>query len=425
MSRERDVPVGRWARLSRAARVGARSGLALIGGSDGSAAAEQALELLGNLRGLAAKAGQMASYIDGIVPEEQREAYERILSGLQRATPSSPFPKVRSVIESELGSSLEQAFAEFDEAPLASASIGQVHRARLHDGAEVAVKVQHPGIEAAIETDLSSAGTLVSFVSRMVPSALNVRDIHVELAQKFRDELDYRLEAERQTWFARFFAGDPQIRVPAIIASHSARRVMTSELVRGFDFETATQRTAAEREHFARVLWRFVFTSMLIEGAFNADPHPGNYLFHEDGRITFLDFGCVQQLDPLMLIAARAMHASAIVGDSEGFRRAAAKGCRTRPGPYETDLLDYLWYCYEPLLSTPYHLQRGYVADVVRSTQRMKRHMFSKDSNLTPVPSDVVLANRLQFGFYSVLARLDVAVDYVGIDREILAALRE
>jgi predicted unusual protein kinase regulating ubiquinone biosynthesis (AarF/ABC1/UbiB family) len=118
----------------------------MLGGADGTGAAEHALELLGNLRGLAAKVGQMASYVDGLVPEEQREAYERVLSGLQRATPSSPFANIRGVIEDELGQPLDRAFAEFEPEPMASASIGQVHRARLHDGSEVAVKVQHPGI---------------------------------------------------------------------------------------------------------------------------------------------------------------------------------------------------------------------------------------------------------------------------------------
>jgi predicted unusual protein kinase regulating ubiquinone biosynthesis (AarF/ABC1/UbiB family) len=395
----------------------------MIGGGDGTAAAEQALELLGNLRGLAAKVGQMASYVDGLVPDEQRDAYERVLRGLQRATPSSPFAKIRVVIESELGQTLERAFAEFEPEPMASASIGQVHRAVLHDGSEVAVKVQHPGIEAAIETDLSSAGTLVGFASRMVPSAMNARELHNEIAQSFRDELDYRLEAERQMLFAHFYEGDPKIHIPRVIASHSTKRVMTSELVRGLDLEAITQLPEERRREYAQVLWRFVFKAILVEGLFNADPHPGNYLFHAAGRITFLDFGCVQQLDETMLSAARGMHTAAIAGDLANFRKAAARGCRTRPGPYESDLLDYLWYCYEPLRSAPFHLTRSYVADVVRSTQQMKRHLFSKSSNVTPVPAGIVLTNRLQFGFYSVLARLDVAVDYVAIDREILALL--
>jgi predicted unusual protein kinase regulating ubiquinone biosynthesis (AarF/ABC1/UbiB family) len=420
MNRERDVPVGRWARLSRVARVGARSGLAILGGVDGTAAAEQALELLGNLRGLAAKVGQMASYVDGLVPDAQRDTYERVLSGLRAATPSSPFAKVKAVIESELGRSLEDAFAEFEVEPMASASIGQVHRARLHDGTEVAVKVQHPGIEAAIESDLSSAGTLAAFASRMVPSSLNTREIHAEIAQAFRDELDYRLEAERQAQFALFYRGDAQIHVPRVFPSHSARRVMTSELVRGLDFDAVTQVSETRRREYAHVLWRFVFKAILVEGLFNADPHPGNYIFHDDGRVTFLDFGCVQRLEPGMLLAAREMHASAITGNHSRFRRAAARGCRTKPGPYETDLLDYLWYCYAPLRSAPFQIDRTYVADVVRSTQNLKKHLLSKASNITPIPGGIVLTNRLQFGFYSVLARLDVAVDYIAIDHEIL-----
>ncbi|HKU36568.1 MAG TPA: AarF/ABC1/UbiB kinase family protein [Polyangiales bacterium] len=423
MTDEQDLPTGRWARLSRVARVGARSGLAMLGNGTGSAAAEQALELLGNLRGLAAKVGQMASYVDGMVPEEQREAYERVLSGLQRATASSPFPKVRELIERELGASLAELFAEFDAEPMASASIGQVHRARLHSGDEVAVKVQHPGIEAAIETDLSSAGLLVGLVSRVAPSGMNTRELHEEIAQHFREELDYRLEAERQTTFAGFHAGDAQIHVPRVFASHCSRRVLTSELVRGSDFASALQQPAAERREYARVLWRFVFKAILVEGLFNADPHPGNYLFHPGGRVTFLDFGCVQRLDPGMLVAARTMHAAAISGDVATFKRAAAEGCRTRPGPYETDLLDYLWRCYAPLRSESFHLTREYVAEVVRSTQDMKRHLLSRRSNVTPVPRGIVLTNRLQFGFYSVLARFDVTVDYAQIDREILALL--
>jgi predicted unusual protein kinase regulating ubiquinone biosynthesis (AarF/ABC1/UbiB family) len=395
----------------------------MLAGGDGAAAAEQALDLLGNLRGLAAKVGQMASYVDGLVPDEQREAYERVLSGLRTATPSSPYSKVKPLIERELGQRLEEAFAEFEPEPFASASIGQVHRARLHDGTDVAVKVQHPGIEAAVETDLSNAGTLVSFASRMVPSAMNPRQIHDEVAQAFREELDYRLEAERQAEFARFFADDAQIHVPRVFETHSSKRVLTSELVRGLDFDAVTKLPEAERRAYAEVLWRFVFKAILTEGLFNADPHPGNYVFGDAGRVTFLDFGCTQKLDPTMLVAAREMHASAIANNRARFGQAAARGCRTKPGPYESDLLDYLWYCYAPLRSTPFQIDRQYVADVVRSTQNMKRHLFSKKSNVTPIPNGIVLTNRLQFGFYSVLARLDVAVDYIGIDHAILDAL--
>ena len=424
MAEERELPVGRLARLSRIARVGARSGLSLLGRGDGSEAAAQAVELLGNLRGLAAKVGQMASYVDGVVPEPHREAYERLLGKLQKATTASPFPQVQAIVEQELGQPLAALFADFESVPMASASIGQVHRARLHDGREVAVKVQHPGIETAVEQDLANAGAMASLVSTLGPRAMNVRDVHDEVAERFREELDYRLEAERQQRFATICAGEPLMHVPAVIASHTSRRVLSTELVRGHDFAYAASRDPAGRAHYAALLWRFVFKSILVEGVFNADPHPGNYIFHEDGRVTFLDFGSVQVIEPLFLHAARAMHRAAIDNDEAGFRVAAARACQTQPGPYETDLLTYLWRCMDPLKQSPFHMQRDYVAHVVKSTQELKRHLFNKQSNVTPPPVGVALLNRLQFGFYSVLARLDAVVDYQGLQRELLAQVR-
>jgi predicted unusual protein kinase regulating ubiquinone biosynthesis (AarF/ABC1/UbiB family) len=407
------------------ARVGARSGLSVLGGGDGTAAAEQALELLGSLRGLAAKVGQMASYVDGFVPPNQRDAYERVLSGLQAATPNSPYASVRALVERELGASLPELFAEFDEKPLASASIGQVHRARTHDGLEVAVKVQHQGIEAAFETDLSSAGALSSFASVLAPRGFSVRALHDEMAERLREELDYRLEAGRQTQFAALYADEPRIHVPRVIDRYCSRRVLTSELVRGHDFAYAVRAPESLRREYAALLWRFVFKAILVHGMFNADPHPGNYIFHADGSITFLDFGSVQVLAPDYRGAARAMHSAAISGDEAGFRRAAAVACQTQPGPYETDLLGYLWRCFDLLKSSPYKLTRESAADLVRSTQDLKRHLLDKRSNVTPPPRGIMLLNRLQFGFYSVLAKLDVSVDYAAIDRELLASPRE
>jgi predicted unusual protein kinase regulating ubiquinone biosynthesis (AarF/ABC1/UbiB family) len=401
--------------------VGARSGISLLGGGDGHAAAQHAADLLGNLRGLAAKAGQMASYVDGLVPDGQRDAYERMLSGLQDAAGVSPFPEIQAVIEAELGAPLDRLYAELDPEPLASASIGQVHRGRLHDGQPVAVKIQHPGIERAIETDLSSGGTLASFMSLAAPKGVDMHAIHLEVAQRFREELDYRLEAERQMRFRSFYEGEPHIHVPRVIASHSATRVLTSELVRGQSFASAIAAPAPLREHYALVLWRFVFKAVLVEGVLNADPHPGNYIFHEDGRVSFLDFGCVQDLTPDAHSAARGMHEGAVLHDVAKFRVAAAKASQTVPGLYENDLLDYLWRCFEPLQHSPYHMKREWVAELVRSTQDMKKHLFGKKSNMTPPPSGIVLVNRLQFGFYSVLARLDVAVDYAALDRELLS----
>jgi predicted unusual protein kinase regulating ubiquinone biosynthesis (AarF/ABC1/UbiB family) len=417
---DRQLPTKRLSRLAQMARVGARSGLSLLGKGDGSAAAEHAAQLLGNLRGLAAKVGQMASYVDGLVPPEQSAAYARALAGLQSATPSSPFAEVRALLEAELGAGLAERFASFEERPFASASIGQVHRARLHDGREVAVKVQHPGIAAALEADLGSGGAIASMISMFGPRTLSPEAMFREISARFREELDYALEARRQTQFRSLYAGDPLIHIPQIVESHSSRRVMTSEFVRGLDFEAATRTSAAARRGYAEVLWRFVFSNILVHRLFNADPHPGNYLFHEDGRVTFLDFGCMQELPADYVAAVRDMHRAALRGDEASFRAALRTSLSTVPGAYEDHLSRYLWRCYAPITRSPYHMERAYVSEVVRSIFEMKQHMMNKRSNPTPIPAGVLLLNRLQFGFYSVLARLDVDADYARVDRSIL-----
>lgn len=420
MSDERKVPTGRLARLANMARVGVRTGLNVWSGGEGTAAAEQAAALLGNLRGLAAKVGQMASYVDGLIPEPQRAAYERVLSSLQSATATSPFAEVRALLEAELDCSLERAFASFEPAPMASASIGQVHRARLHDGREVAVKVQHPGIEQAIEADLKSAGSLSSVIALLGPSGMNPESVFEEVAQRFREELDYRHEAVEQAAFAAMHRDDPRIHVPQVIASHSTKRVLCSELVTGHSFREAIAAEPSLRRSYAELLWQFAFKSVLVHGKFNADPHPGNFLFHPDGHITFLDFGCIQLLAPHQLHSARDMHARAIAGDEPGFLRAAAVVSETKPGPFETDLLAYLWRCYEPLKHRPFHMTPEYVSGVVRGVQELKRHMLRKTSNVTPIPRGLLFINRLQFGFYSLLARFDVPADYAGISHALL-----
>src|SRR5688572_5811027 len=155
---EREVPVGRLGRLVRLAGVGARTGASVLLSNRSVATAEHAAEVLGTLRGLAAKVGQMLSYVDGFLPESQREVFEQAMRPLQRDAPTSSVRAVRAMVESELGAKVADLFLEFRDEPIASASIGQVHWARLADGREVAVKVQHPHIDEAIESDLNNAG---------------------------------------------------------------------------------------------------------------------------------------------------------------------------------------------------------------------------------------------------------------------------
>jgi predicted unusual protein kinase regulating ubiquinone biosynthesis (AarF/ABC1/UbiB family) len=417
MARDGSVPTGRLGRVVRLAGVGARAGAGILLSKSGTNAAEYAADVLGTLRGLAAKVGQTLSYVDGIVPEAQRESYERALGKLRDATPRSAPDAVRRVIEEELGAPIERLFASFDERPFASASIGQVHRATLTDGRAVAVKVQHPGIASAIESDLENAGLMEGLVTTLGPKGMNAKAAYDEVAARFREELDYELEAERQAFFSRLHAGDPRIGIPAVIAERSSRRVLTSELVFGLGYEAALAAPEHDRRAWAETLWRFVFKGNLVGGMFNADPHPGNYLFGPDGRVTFLDFGCVQPISAERLPTARAMHLAALARDEHTFAEQAAVLLGTHGGEYGTRAVAYSRRCFEPMFGSPFHITRDYTTSLVTDLRALKRLFWAKDNSFVMLPPAMLFLNRLQFGFYSVLARLDATVDYASVER--------
>jgi predicted unusual protein kinase regulating ubiquinone biosynthesis (AarF/ABC1/UbiB family) len=422
MADDRAVPTGRLGRFAKLVGVGARTGASLLFSKDGGGAAEHAAEVLGSLRGLAAKVGQMASYVDGFVPEAHREAYSRALGTLLAAAPRSSYAAIRNVIESELQAPVEELFAELEHEPFASASIGQVYRARLHDGRHVAVKVQHPGIEQAIESDLRNASVMQGVVGVLAPKSFDVKGIYEVVRARFREELDYELEADRQEWFTRLHAGDPAIRIPAIVRERSSRRVLTSELATGRTLEDIMKDPEDRRRFYVETMWRFVFRGILQGGMFNADPHPGNYIFGDD-HVVFLDFGCVQPVEGEVLAWARAMHRAAIDHDEAGFRRGTAGMLGTKGGAYEDAVLGYTRNGFSPLFDSPYRIRSEFVANNVREIQALKKLVLTRDESVVGMPPALLFMNRLQFGFFSVIAKLDVEVDFAAIERELLAAV--
>lgn len=421
MSDEGSLPTGRLGRLARLAALGARTGASLVASKTGEAAAQRAADVLGNMRGLAAKVGQMASYVDGMVPEGHRDAYEAALKKLRAAAPTSSPAAIRSTVEQELGAPLDALFAAFDEQPCASASIGQVHRATLHDGREVAVKVQHKGIDAAIEADLANVSMLEGFASIGPMRRFDAKSAIEQVRTRFREELDYRLEAERQRYFARLHASDPHIVIPDVIDDRSAGRVLTTTFVRGRTLEDVAAANEAERRHAGEVLWRFVFKGNLVGGLFNADPHPGNYVFLDGGRIAFLDHGCCQPIDAFHLEAARAAHRAALAKNESTFRDAIPILVGTKPGRWEQWVIGYTRRCFEPLFGSPYRIDRTWTAELVEFVREAKKVALTIPAGeFTPLPAGMVFMNRLQFGFYSVLARLDVDVDYGRVERDFM-----
>jgi len=259
-------------------------------------AAEQILEVLGNMKGAAMKVGQVASFIDtGAFPEEFQERIQAKLVELRDSAPRVAFKDMRKVIESELGEPPGELFAEFDEDAEAAASIGQVYRARMHDGRDVAVKVQYPGVARAVRSDLQNLGLIMRVAKKIAPG-MNAKAMTAEIRERLSDELDYEQEAQAQRAFARAWRDHPFVVIPEVVTSLSRERVLVTEWTDGLGFEEVKRLDAGERDRFGEIVFRFFFGSLYRNGHFSGDPHPGNFKLMDDGRVAFLDFGMTKRV---------------------------------------------------------------------------------------------------------------------------------
>ena len=219
------------------------------------------------------------------------------------------------------GEPVSELFAEFENEAFAAASIGQVHRAELLDGRQVAVKIQYPGIAEALEADLRNAGMLVRLATALAPG-LDAKAIAEELRERVMEELDYEYEAQNQRSFARAYRDHPFIYVPEVITRLSRRRVLVTELVEGIGFDEIKELPHEERSRFGEIVFRGSFGSIYHLQHFNADPHPGNYILMEDGRVAFLDFGMTKKLDREQIVLEQRAFDAASRDDPEAFRQA-------------------------------------------------------------------------------------------------------
>ena len=375
--------------------------------------AEEVAEALGSMKGALMKLGQMASYIDEDMPPTVRAAMSRLQ---QNAPPMSP-ELANEVIREELGAAPERIFERWDSIAFAAASIGQVHRAITRDGRAVAVKVQYPGIAKTITSDVRNVSLLRRVTAAAFPG-LDTRSLVDELAERLRDEVDYELEARNQEMFANYYDEHPAIHVPHVMPELSTQRVLTSELVTGHTFEEAQGWAQHERDLAGETINRFVTRSLYRLHAFNGDPHPGNYIFHGKGRVSFLDFGLTkhftdQDLAPLV----DALRYLVFERDGEGFRRSLERAGFLKPGapvPTET-VVDRFGHFYgtvmrdEPMTITP-----AYASAIVR-------RFFDAKGPLAPysdVPREYVVLQRINLGLYAVLGSLNARANWRRIGEE-------
>ncbi|HEX2570114.1 MAG TPA: AarF/ABC1/UbiB kinase family protein [Polyangia bacterium] len=420
------VPTGTLARLGRTALAGARLGLSRLrgrlAGHDEAGLAgldpetiARLTESLGELKGVAMKIGQILSYIDETLPPESA----RVLALLQTQSQPTPLAEVEAAIRRELGERAPALLGALEPEPVAVASIGQVHRARLPDGTRVAVKVRHPGIAEALQADFRAARLGKEFARLLAPAG-NVAEVMAEAEARFLEECDYALEAERQEWFRGWFAGDPDLLVPRVHRDWSGPGLLVSDWCDGQSFEAflGTDPPQAVRDRLGAALYRFYLGTLYRHGALAADPHPGNLLFLADGRAAMLDFGCVREFPAADVAALIQLSAAARADEPGALREALVRIGARDPGTAGPDFetaRDLVRGFLSPLLEPGPHRMAVGTSLAAREVLTNKRAML----RLNLPPGRLLFLFRIRFGLYAVLARLGAVADWGALEADL------
>ena len=406
--------LGRFARLAGTmARAGVALGTRRLRGT--GALDEEALERfvrsLGTLKGGAMKAGQIMSYaVESLPPEAQR-----ILATLQTHSPAVPFERIRAVVLEELGQKGEQLAARMQPRAVAAASIGQVHRATLPDGSEVAVKVQYPGIEAALSSEFRAAAGGAQFARLLAPAG-NVGDFITEARERMLAECDYVQELAWQQRFRKLFARHRVLRVPKVYPAYSSRRVLTSSWEEGIRLEAwlKARPSQEERNRIGEALYEFYVGSLLRHGIFNADPHPGNYLFRSDGKLVILDYGCVRQFSAARVDAFGRLRDAVQRDDQNAVRHAMQALGGRDPGDGEryATIRVLLRSFFSPTLvdgvqPVPPTSETG-LAQLIADKRAL--------ANLN-LPGELLFLFRIRFGLHAVLGRIGAEANWHQLER--------
>jgi predicted unusual protein kinase regulating ubiquinone biosynthesis (AarF/ABC1/UbiB family) len=386
--------------------------------------AEHLFSVLGQLKGGAMKFGQALSVFEAALPEELAGPYRAALTKLQESAPPMPAASVHKALATELGPDWRERFREFDDAPAAAASIGQVHRAIWSDGRVVAVKVQYPGAGAALVSDLNQLGRLASLF-KVVQPGLDVKPLVNELKERVVEELDYELEASAQRTFAKSYAGDKMIYVPPVVAS--SPRVLVTEWVDGTPLSTViASGTEAERDAIGHRLALLHFSAPALVGMLHADPHPGNFRILPDGRLAVLDFGAVARLPDGLPEPIGRLTRLALAGEAaevldglrdEGFVRADA--------PIDAQqVLDYLLPILEPIAAEEFRFSRSWLrAEAARvADPRGPSYQLARQLNLPPA---YLMVHRVTLGSIGVLCQLESKARYRDVVQEWLPGFAE
>lgn len=382
--------------------------------------AERIVEVLGTMKGAAMKLGQVMSFLDvGLVPDEYRDEFQAKLAQLRDSAPKVSFGQMCQVIEAEYEEKIEDVFESFDPVPVAAASIGQVYRARMHDGRDVAVKVQYPGVAQAVRSDIKNLGIILRLMKQMAPG-LDAKATAGEIRERIEEELDYELEAQNQRALARIYRGHPFIVVPDVVSSLSRERVMVTEFVQGRGFEEIKQLPQEQRNRIAEIIFRFYFGCMYRHYQFSGDPHPGNLTLLDDGRVAFLDFGLYKRIDPSIAEFELKAQKFGIERDGTGLiQHMVAGGFIKDATRYdEAGILDQFddftrWYTADEELE----LEPEVATKVMIEMSDMRSSYFDTMKHET-LPPEHLFGRRLEMLTLAVMSQLRVKANWHRIARE-------
>jgi predicted unusual protein kinase regulating ubiquinone biosynthesis (AarF/ABC1/UbiB family) len=396
----------------KAGRIASRRLFGRKVGDQDHALTESLVESLDEMKGLAMKIGQIVSYMDVPLPDELQAKLVR----LQTGATGRPLTELVAVFESSLGATPAELFETIEEQPIAAASIGQVHRGRVGER-EVAVKVQYPEVAQTFVDDLSLVHRLAGLAS--LASSVDGKAMVEELAARLQEECDYEREARFQQVFARAFREDLAVRIPPVLPELSGSRVLTTGWLGGATLGAlAESGSEDQRRRAAETLVRFAYRSLLVHGLIQADPHPGNFAFPADGGVAFYDFGCVRDIGTDLRDALRAMAVAMLHDDREAAREAAiAMGVVGNPKRFDHD------HFYEMMrqLHRPFLVPRfTFTMEFVKAAMELNGPRSPNARHMAMPPAYLWVA-RLQWGLWSVLARLGATGTFDPILREALA----
>ncbi|MCB0920183.1 MAG: AarF/ABC1/UbiB kinase family protein [Actinobacteria bacterium] len=373
-----------------------------------AATADDTRRVLGHLKGGALKAGQLLSTVETLFPQDPDGSWRTALTAMQESNPGLPLSEIEVVLREDLGSDWRSRFAQFDAEPVAAASIGQVHEAKLVDGTQVAVKIQYPGIAEAMAADVRALSIALRATS-IVARGMAMPPLVAELRTRLAEELDYEREAHSQNLFADAYDDDPEVVVPRVLVA--TKRVMVSEWLPGKGFaQIAVDGAQTERDRAGQLYQRFFLVSPTRVGLLHTDPHPGNFRMVGD-RLGVLDFGSVLQTPGGLPETFGRLIAGMLAGDSEAVERRLRDDGFIRPGKHlEVDkLADYLSPFTEPARHETFSYSREWLRGTFGKVNDPRNPDFAVALQMN-MPAEQLFTHRVWLGLVGVLSGLNATV---------------